>query len=95
MEDVAKEAYLHSNMFLLRRYTRVGCIGCPMASKRRWKEFADFPAYKKLYLRAFDQMIKERKQRGKECQWENAEEVFLWWMEDNNIPGQMDIFDFI
>ena len=76
-------------------YNRVGCIGCPIAGKRRWKEFADFPAYKKLYLRAFDQMIKERKQRGKECQWENAEEVFLWWMEDNNIPGQMNIFDFI
>lgn len=76
-------------------YNRVGCIGCPMAGKKRWKEFRDFPAYEKLYLRAFDQMLQERKQRGKECQWENAEEVFLWWMEDNNIPGQMNIFDFI
>lgn len=40
-------------------------------------------------------MIKERKQRGKECQWENAEEVFLWWMEYYKIPGQMEIKDFM
>lgn len=31
-------------------YDRVGCIGCPMASKKRHKEFADFPEYKKLVL---------------------------------------------
>lgn len=76
-------------------YTRVGCIGCPMASKTRWKEFADFPAYKRLYLHAFDRMLKERKRRGKESKWKNAEEVFLWWMEDDNIPGQMSIEDYL
>lgn len=29
---------------------------------------------------------------GLEC---NADEVFLWWMEDKNIPGQMTLDDFI
>ena len=38
-------------------YNRVGCIGCPMASKKRYKEFADFPEYKKLYIHAFDRML--------------------------------------
>lgn len=76
-------------------YERVGCIGCPMAGKRRWKEFADFPQYKKLYIHAFDRMIEERQRRGKESKWKTGEEVFLWWMEDQNIPGQMNISDFI
>ena len=75
-------------------YDRVGCIGCPMASKKRYKEFADFPEYKKLYIHAFDRMLEERKRRGKECKWKSGEEVFLWWMEDENIPGQMSIEDF-
>ena len=75
-------------------YDRVGCIGCPMAGKKRYREFADFPAYKKLYLHAFDRMLKERTRRGKESTWSSAEEVFLWWMEDNNIPGQLSIEDF-
>lgn len=76
-------------------YDRVGCIGCPMAGKIRWKEFADFPRYKKLYLHAFDRMIKERKRRGKDLKGETAEEVFSWWMEDDNLPGQMSIEDFL
>ena len=76
-------------------YDRVGCIGCPMASKTRYKEFADFPEYKKLYIHAFDRMLEERKRRGKECKWKSGEEVFLWWMEDKNIPGQMSIEDFL
>ena len=75
-------------------YDSVGCVGCPMAGKKRYREFADFPQYKKLYLHAFDRMLKERARRGKESTWSNAEEVFLWWMEDDNIPGQMNIEDF-
>lgn len=75
-------------------YNRVGCIGCPMAGKKRWREFADFPQYKKLYLHAFDRMLNERTRRGKESAWRSAEDVFLWWMEDDNIPGQMSLEDF-
>lgn len=76
-------------------YDRVGCIGCPLASKKRYKEFADFPEYKKLYIHAFDRMLEERKRRGKESKWKDGYEVFLWWMEDDNIPGQMTIDDFL
>lgn len=70
-------------------YYRVGCIGCPIAGKSRWKEFADFPKYKQMYINAFDRMLKVRKSRGLEGKWKNGEEVFIWWMEDKNIPGQM------
>lgn len=76
-------------------YDRVGCIGCPMARKKRYKEFSDFPKYKKMYMNAFEKMIKERGKRGLNCEWSNAQEVFAWYMEDENIPGQMKIEDFI
>lgn len=77
-------------------YDRVGCIGCPLTTrKRRLKEFSDFPEYKNLYLHAFERMLQERRRRGKETKWKTAEEVFLWWMEDDNIPGQMSIDDYL
>ena len=44
-------------------FHRVGCIGCPMASAGRWKEFARYPKYQAMYLRAFDRMIAERRRQ--------------------------------
>lgn len=77
-------------------YDRVGCIGCPLASKkRREKGMCDFPKYKQAYIRAFDRMIEERKRRGKDVKWSCGEEVYLWWMQDNNVVGQMELSDFI
>lgn len=70
-------------------YYRVGCIGCPMAGKKRYKAFADFPKYKNLYIHAFDRMVKERKSRGLPCQWKNGNDAFLRWMDDENIEGQI------
>lgn len=63
-------------------YERVGCIGCPIAGKKRYKEFADFPKYKNLYIHAFDRMIEERKRRGFPCEWKDGYDAFLWWMDD-------------
>lgn len=76
-------------------YDRVGCIGCPMAGKRMHREFEDFPEYKKLYIHAFERMLKERERIGKENTWKTGEDVFAWWIGDENIPGQMHIKDFI
>ena len=76
-------------------YQRVGCIGCPMAGKSRWKEFADFPTYKRAYIRAFDKMLQVRSDRNLPSKWKSGEEVFLWWMEDETIPGQMSIDDYL
>lgn len=75
-------------------YERVGCIGCPMARKcGRAKEFADFPTYKIAYIKAFQNMIDYRKSLGKPTKWKSGEDCFLWWMEDENIEGQLS-FDF-
>lgn len=70
-------------------FCRVGCIGCPMASNARWKEFARYPKYRLMYIRAFDEMIAERKRRGLSCDWRTGEEVFHWWMEDGVLPDQI------
>lgn len=41
-------------------HCRVGCIGCPMAGKKRYEEFAQYPKYKELYIKAFARMLVER-----------------------------------
>lgn len=77
-------------------YYRVGCIGCPMAGKRRWKEFSDFPKYQEAYIRAFDWMLEAMKNdgTGRVPKWKTGYDVFLWWMRDDNIEGQMSFGDF-
>ena len=73
-------------------FSRVGCIGCPMAGKAgREAEFAMFPKFKAAYIRSFDRMMEERKHRGKaeNCAWgHDGIDVFHWWMEDGVMPGQ-------
>lgn len=76
-------------------YERVGCIGCPMAGKKRHREFADFPKFKEMYMKAFDRMLIERNKRGLESVWKSGEEVFRWWMEDKNVPGQISIDEYL
>ena len=91
---INSEKIITNCMYEQMGYERIGCIGCPMANKKRWKEFADFPQYKQMYIHAFDRMLNERKRRGKTVNWSCGEEVFLWWMEDDNIPGQLSFEDF-
>lgn len=81
-------------------FSRLGCIGCPMARRRgRAIEFARWPKYKAAYLRAFEKMIQEREKRGKiDGTWRigtDPLEIFHWWMQDGVMPGQfvMEEFD--
>ncbi len=75
-------------------YKRVGCIGCPLAGKyKRRKEFSDFPKYKDMYVAAFNKMLEVRKAAGLKTEWKTGEEVFLWWIEDDNVEGQLS-FDY-
>lgn len=74
-------------------YNRVGCIGCPMGNLNgRNRDFARYPKYKNAYIRAFDEMLKERKQRNiTTYNWGNAQDVLHWWMEDGVLLGQVSI----
>ena len=91
---IAQE-HLKTNPLYECGYSRVGCIGCPMSARKRYREFADFPKYKNAYIASFDRMLVARALHGKKSQWKNGQEVFSWWMEENIIPGQMVMDDFI
>lgn len=74
---------------------RVGCVGCPLAAKKKKEaEFLRWPKYKELYIAAFDRMILERERRGKtQGSWRmgaTGKDVFNWWMEYDVLPGQID-----
>ena len=71
-------------------FNRVGCIGCPLAGKKkRFAEFARYPKYRNMYIRAFNKMLEMRKQRGKATQHANGLEVYHWCMQDGVLPGQL------
>ena len=75
-------------------FSRVGCVGCPMATTAgRYKEFAKWPKFQDNYIRAFDHMLDARRSKGLDTDWQNGVEVFNWWMENNIMPGQMEIDD--
>ena len=72
-------------------FHRVGCIGCPLASRQtRYFEFTRYPTYQRAYIRAFDRMLQERQNRGLPCDWRAGKDVFHWWMEDGVLPGQVE-----
>lgn len=64
---------------------RVGCIGCPMATKKvRKQSFEEYPKYKQNYIAAFDRMLEQRRKDGKaETKWQSGEEVMAWWLDDD------------
>lgn len=70
-------------------FSRVGCIGCPMAGKSsRQRDFLKYPKYKTMYIKAFERRIEEMKRRGLAITWKTGIDAFHWWMEDGVIPGQ-------
>ena len=93
--DYIKRENIKTNPLYERGYTRVGCIGCPMAGYQQVKkEFTDYPTYKQAYIKAFDNMMK-RYGTSNATRWQNGEDVFNWWTEEyqHNVKGQLSLFD--
>lgn len=70
-------------------FSRLGCIGCPMAgAKRQREEFERWPKFGDAYLRAFARMIAERQKRGKDIvdkgNWDTPENVMRWWLKEDS-----------
>ena len=95
--DYINENNIEYNELYNMGYKRVGCILCPFAKKsEKIRDIATFPRHKELYIKAFDKMLKLRKEAGKNDiygSWTDGEGVFRWWIEDKNVEGQMS-FDF-
>lgn len=79
-------------------FDRIGCIGCPMAGKKRYFEFAMFPKYKQMYINAFSRMLLARKSKGVRKSkglddvWKTGEDVFAWWMNEDANQIELDKF---
>lgn len=96
--DYLESDHIPANQLYSCDFSRVGCIGCPMAGRAiRYWEFGRYSAYQELYIRAFDQMLEEQKRLGKiDSSWRagtTGRDVFHWWMEDKVLPGQMEMED--
>lgn len=59
----------------------------------RQREFMRWPAYEKMYISAFERMLDVRKSKGLPCDWQTGMDIFRWWMEDDNISGQLSMDD--
>lgn len=67
-------------------FTRIGCIGCPMAraKKQQW-EFARYPKYKEMYIRSFDKMLQVRREKDlSHKMWSTGEDVMAWWLSEKS-----------
>ena len=77
-------------------FKRLGCIGCPMGSKKqREYEFERYPKYKNLYMMAFQKMIdnhgggtEEVQRCGTDNEWlysrkmgRTPSEIIEWWID--------------
>lgn len=74
-------------------FLRLGCIGCPMAGRKRENAFFRWPKYKTAYLLAFNRMLQARIEKGRPTEWQTPEDVFNWWMEYDILPGQFNLFE--
>lgn len=74
-------------------HKRVGCVGCPMrGSKGMKKDFAKYPKYRALYVKAFDKMLDARASAGlANSSWYDGESVMRWWVQDD--PNQITFED--
>ena len=80
--EFIKERKLPVNPLYERGYKRVGCIGCPMAGKKKEKELNENPKYKNAYFRAVVRHFEYRKERGLKMDgvMESPESYFEWWL---------------
>ena len=65
-------------------FKRIGCIGCPMADKKRIVEFERYPKYLANYKRAIGKFlpsyIERCKAKGKTPQFTTPDEMMDWWL---------------
>lgn len=78
-------------------WTRLGCIGCPMAGKKRKEEFARWPKFEKAWRAACERHWKLRAGKISRSgnpfyvsRFKSGQELFDWWLSDNPTPKEDD-----
>lgn len=89
--DYIRDRKIQYNPLYDMGFKRVGCIGCPLATRReRERGFALFPQYKTNYIKAFERMDKTNYIKG-DLRNATGEDIFLWWMQDPKFYGQIEL----
>lgn len=79
--DYIHERKIEYNPLYDKGFTRVGCIGCPMARKHRQEEFNAYPKYKALYKKLADEIDKTTPNRIiKDKNGKSYPTLFDWWI---------------
>jgi len=69
--------------------SRIGCLFCPMAGKQRKKDAEKYPGYVKAFIRAFERLYDNKKDRESFSRWKSGKEIFYWWLnEDKEIESK-------
>ena len=79
-------------------FTRLGCIGCPIAQNQRLKHFERWPKYKGAYMRAFARYfpgyLSRCAERAYTPKFQTLEAAWAWWLEDHDPdPDQTVLFE--
>lgn len=69
-------------------FHRLGCIGCPLNSKRI-KEYKLFPRYVYAVIKAIDKNIKSGKSISKD--FNDPYEAFYWWLSEKSIKSHKEL----
>ena len=73
---------IETNPLYAEGFTRIGCVGCPLASARtRLSEFERWPAYFCRTYRAAEEIVRLRKEEGRPMHHRTAEELMRDWCE--------------
>jgi phosphoadenosine phosphosulfate reductase len=67
-------------------FRRIGCIGCPMSSyNNKIRDFKFNPRFKYPMIKAINKNI----ENGKYSNFENADDVFNWWISGKSVKQYM------
>lgn len=76
-------------------FRRLGCVMCPM-SIRPVREAMRWPKMKEQFRKAFHRLYEKRGDRPAFSRWNNADEMFEWWINDKRSrdnPDQTVMFE--
>lgn len=72
--------------------TRLGCIGCPMATvNNRLRKFRRWPKYERAYKRAMQKLIEiyHSPDFKGTARWDSVEDLWNWWLRLEVAEGQI------
>lgn len=66
---------------LYEKFSRIGCIGCPMSGRSQREEFRMFPQFRKAYVNTVERL---RTEQGRYLEFESADDAVDWWCSGKN-----------